>query len=145
MINPFRDTNWNPDLAARREFAKTLMIGLPLVAGVLALLTRWQKGVWLAWPWWLGGIGGAVGLLLLAVPKMAKPFYLAWNFAACCVGIVVSNVALALVFFLVVTPVGLALRLLGKDPMSRKLDRRARSYWNAAERVTDPERYFRQF
>jgi hypothetical protein len=49
-------------------------------------------------------------------------------------------------FYLVLTPVGLLLRLLGKDPLHRKPDRSAASYWvkRAPEKI-DPERYERLF
>jgi hypothetical protein len=50
-----------------------------------------------------------------------------------------------LVFYGVITPIGLAARLLGHDPMQRGFDRQARSYWLRRDRVTSPGRYFRQF
>ena len=44
-------------------------------------------------------------------------------------GFVVSHVILTLFFFLVITPVGLVARLLGKDFLSLKLDRETQTYW----------------
>ena len=48
-------------------------------------------------------------------------------------------------FYVVMTPVGLLLRLLGYDPMHRRMDKTVESYWIKREPVTDPGRYFRQF
>jgi fatty acid desaturase len=67
--------------------------------------------------------------------------YLAWP-----IGFVVSHVVLALVYYLVVTPVGLLMRLVGYDPMKRRFDPAASSYWLARETGDgDARRYFRQF
>ena len=46
---------------------------------------------------------------------------------------IVSPVALAVMFFLVVTPTGLLMRLLGKDPLRLKRDPGAKSYWIARD------------
>ncbi len=42
---------------------------------------------------------------------------------------IVNPVVMGLLFFLVLTPFGLGLRLLGKDPLHRHFDRMAGSYW----------------
>jgi len=51
---------------------------------------------------------------------------------------------LVLVFFLVFAPVGIALRILGKDPLERKIDPAAESYWSERKPL-DPKRTERQF
>jgi len=50
-----------------------------------------------------------------------------------------------LVFYLVLTPMGLIMRLLRRDPMLRAYDRAAASYWEAARSQRAASRYFRQF
>jgi hypothetical protein len=52
---------------------------------------------------------------------------------------------MALIFYLVVTPVAVIMRLVGRDPMERTFDRSAKTYWKP--RRTDPSstRYFRQY
>jgi hypothetical protein len=42
---------------------------------------------------------------------------------------VVSPIALAIVFFLVVTPTGVIMRLLGKDPMRLRYEHESETYW----------------
>jgi hypothetical protein len=41
----------------------------------------------------------------------------------------VSPLVLGLVYFSTVTPIGLVLRVLGKDPLRLRFDREAESYW----------------
>ena len=145
MLNPFKDTDWNPDRAARRRFARSLVIGFPIIAALFAL-SGWVKGhTFHGWTLWLGIGGAALGAVLWLVPQIAKPFYLVWYFLACCIGIVTSNALLIAAYYLVFTPVGLLMRLLGRDPMKRRPDPQATTYWRKAEAVTDPARYYRQY
>ena len=59
--------------------------------------------------------------------------------------LVVSYTVLAMVFYLVLTPIGLLMRLVGYDPMSRRFDKDAASYWVPREGSRKVGRYFRQF
>ena len=43
------------------------------------------------------------------------------------------------------TPIGLVMRAFGWDPMQRKLDPQATTYWLPRQQVTDVKRYYRQF
>ncbi len=87
-----------------------------LFGGGKDLAVLWQIGVALA----------VVGTL---VPVLVKPIYYAWMTMALALGFVMTRVLLTIFFFLVVTPVALVFRLIGKDPLHRKLDREAESYW----------------
>ena len=144
MINPFHEVHRNPDLAGRRAFAKSIAIGMPLLALVLGVLGWFRAHTWPVWTWWLAGVGAAIGIMLWLLPQIARPFYIAWNGLGCCLGFVVSNTAVTAVYFLIVTPIGLTLRLLGRDPLRRRFERERESYWEDAEKTGDAERYFRQ-
>jgi hypothetical protein len=72
--------------------------------------------------------------------------FLGMSYAAWPIGFVVSHVILALVYYLVFTPVGLAMRIFRYDPMNRRFDDAAQSYWVVRDpAATPPKRYFRQF
>ena len=145
MLNPFQDTDWNPGLAARRRFARSLVIGFPVIAALFATVA-WVKGhAFPGWTLWLGVGGTSLGAVLWLVPQIAKPFYLAWHFFACCIGLVVSNALLAAAYYLVFTPAGLLLRLLGRDAIKRHRNPLAKTYWHKAASVPDPARYYRQY
>ena len=61
------------------------------------------------------------------------------------IGWVVSHLAMAAVYYVAVTPIGLVMRLVGRDPMERQLDRERATYWVERTRDGDADRYFRQF
>ncbi len=60
------------------------------------------------------------------------------------IGFVVSTIALAIMFYLVFTPLGLGMRLFGRDPLRLK-QRDTASQWTPYEQVDDPERAFKQY
>ncbi len=89
---------------------------------------------------------GAVCLLLAAVwPKAIRPLYVALNVVTWPIGYVLSHIVLFLVFFLVITPMAIVFRLIGRDAMNRTFDHSADSYWIRLESQPPAERYFRQF
>ena len=146
MVNPFKEVDWSPDLAARRAFAKSLVIGFPCVALVFLFILRIRHGGWDSpLPLWIAGVGCLVGGLLYLLPVIAKPFYLAWYGIACCIGLVMGNLLLGLVFYVFVTGIAVVMRLLGRDSLGRKFDRSAVSYWRESEQPSDPRRYYSQF
>jgi hypothetical protein len=61
------------------------------------------------------------------------------------IGFAVGHVLLAAVWYGLFTPVGLIMRLLGRDPLCRRPDREAESYWRPRSPQRDVRRYFRQF
>ena len=57
-----------------------------------------------------------------------------------------TRLILGIFFYLILTPVGLIMRLFGRDPLHRKLDRKATTYWEKRGSVEfKRERYERLF
>ena len=81
----------------------------------------------------------------MAIPGFLKGTYLASAYAALPIGLVVSYLILGVIYYLVLTPVGLLLRLRGYDPLSREWEPNAGTYWIRREALRDTDRYFRQF
>ena len=61
------------------------------------------------------------------------------------IGIVVSHLLIATVYYLCITPIGLLLRLRGRDVLKRRFPAGEESYWIERKAVEDKGRYFRQF
>ncbi len=79
-------------------------------------------------------------------PGFMRLIFVGMSYAAWPVGFVVSHVILAMVYYLVLTPIGWSMRLFGYDPMARRSGEPGASRW--VLRQTDSrgvERYFRQF
>ena len=82
---------------------------------------------------WLISIAIAFALLALLAPRALAPVEKAWMAFAHVIGTVMTYVILTVAFILVFTPMGLFLRLLGKDLLERKIDPDAPSYWTPVD------------
>jgi hypothetical protein len=85
------------------------------------------------------------GAAALAWPPALRPLYRGLSLVGAPIGWLVSLAILAAVFYLVLTPIGLVMRLFGRDPLQRRFDRSAPTYWVPRRAALRPERYFRQF
>jgi hypothetical protein len=90
--------------------------------------------------WTTGGILALLGWLR---PPVIRPLYVALIRLTFPIGWIVSHVVLAFVYYGILTPVGALVRIF-HDPMERKFDRHAKSYW-LTRQPPQPDRYFRQF
>jgi hypothetical protein len=133
--------NWKPSSRDLRMFSAMLMVFFAALAGIW----NWKTGQAIG-PIVLVGASWAIGLIGLIVPQAVRWVYVGWMVAVFPIGWVVSHFLLALIFFGVIMPIGLILRVLGRDPMRKLLDRSASTYWIARPtKPTDSQRYFRQF
>ena len=111
---------------------------------VVGALARWRWQAPVA-GWLLGSLALAVGLAYYALPPLRRPLYLAWSGLLLPLRLAVSYLVLAIVHYLVFTPVGLLLRLLGRDALGRRFDSETTSYFVRRRIALDPARYFRQY
>ena len=147
MINPFKEINWKPDSVELRKFAWSLLIGFPCIA-ILFFLAKWIKTHALPDAQFfvmLGGVGAAVGLVCLLISAIARLLYPIWYFLAACIGIVMANLIFMFLFFGIFAPMGLFMRLVGRDPLNLKWKRSAASYWFDVPPPPPASQYFRQF
>jgi hypothetical protein len=93
----------------------------------------------------LAGLGVAGAVVTWAAPAVGKRLFLGWTGAALPIGWTISHAVLAIVYYVVITPIGFVLRLTGYDPMRLGFDRGARTYWIERKSHRDPRRYLRQF
>ncbi len=114
----------DPSVRALRQFG--LVVGGVLLA--VGGLLLWRRGVGPA-VWALGGIGGALVVLGAVAPVALRPARTAWMALAFALGFVMTRVLLTAAFAVAVVPVAVVLRLLGKDPLSRRPDPDAETYW----------------
>jgi len=79
--------------------------------------------------WWAVAIGVVFLAAALRRPTVLHPLNRAWAQLSLLLARVVNPVVMGLLFFVVITPMALALRLLGKDPLRLRYDPVASSYW----------------
>lgn len=121
------------DRAGLRQFG--LMMAA-VIAPLFGLLLPWLFGfAWPAWPWILSGV---FALLALLYPLGLKPVYALWMRFGLVMGWINSRIILSSVFFVILLPVGLIMRVFGADPMARKLDASAQSY-RTESKATRPD------
>jgi hypothetical protein len=135
----FQHIKWHPDARELRRFAIAMLIGF----AVLGLLSAWRAG----------GIGttsivlwsAGVFLALAAfVPGLGRLAYLAVYLPSSIIGYIVSSVLLTVMFFLVITPMGIILRLMGKDPLQERRQKN-KTHWNPVKASKSEDSYYRQF
>jgi hypothetical protein len=135
------EINWHPDRRFLRQFAALLIVFFGAL-GAYQHFARGATNVAVAL-WTIGLVVGGVSLL---VPAAARYVYVGWMGALFPIAWIVSHAVLVLVYYLVITPIGLLMRLFGRDPLQRKFDRSAPSYWQPRPPPRGGvERYFRQF
>jgi hypothetical protein len=91
------------------------------------------------------GVGALLALWVWLAPALGRRLYVGWMLAAVPIGWTLTHLILGLIYYLVLTPIGLLMRLVGKDPMRRRLERDASSYWIERDEAASSERYFKQF
>ena len=88
-----------------------------------------------------------VGILgvALVIPKALRPFNRVWFYFGLLLQRVVSPIVLGILFFIVITPMGLAMRPFRADPLRLKKNKLHGSYWIKKDIPTTKETFKRQF
>jgi hypothetical protein len=87
---------------------------------------------------WALVVAGGFLLLAIAFPRYLAPLNRLWARFGVLLHKVVNPIILGLMFVLAITPVALIFRALGKDPLNRRFDPDAESYWIKREDVGPP-------
>ena len=134
------DINWKPTPKELRVFGLAFLVFSFVASGLLYWRFGWNPVIPV-----LLVAGPVVGLVALVYPKALRFLYIALTLLAFPIGLVLGNVLMALVYYLLVTPIGLVFRLLGRDPLFRKFDRQAKTHWVRRKPPAGMARYFRQY
>ncbi|MGI9286197.1 MAG: SxtJ family membrane protein [Pseudomonadales bacterium] len=98
-----------------------------IIAGILfGLILPYLFGyAWPKWPWILAGV---LIIWALILPATLRPVYRAWMTIGGALGWINTRIILGILFFVVFAPISLALWILGKDAMARKIHLPVDSY-----------------
>ena len=110
------------EISTNRSFGITFS-AVFLIIGIWPLLNNEPIRIWSI----------VISLIFLLFGLMNStlltPFNKIWFKFGILLGSIVSPIAMSMVFFIVVTPIGICMRLLRKDILNRKFDKNANSYW----------------
>ena len=102
-----------------------LIIGAVLIAIMMLLFWKEKQSYDI-----LMIVGVVLCVTSLILPVILKPFYFAWMTFAVILGWIMTRVILSLVFYGIITPIGLLSRLVGKEFLNLKLNKKENTYWN---------------
>jgi len=95
-------------------------------------------------PFYVSAVAGPTLLAgALVFPRALAPVERGWSLLAHALGWINTRILLAFVFFVVLAPIALFMRIIGKDPLERRRDRSRSTYWRTrepaeADRLTRP-------
>jgi len=114
------------NIKSRKKDLRKFGITVGLVFAMLGALLLWRQKPYYHWL-----LISAAALLVpgLLVPVVLKPIHKLWMTIAIVLGWIVTRIILTILFYLVVTPVGLLGRLFGNDFLHLKFDKNAETYW----------------
>jgi hypothetical protein len=131
--------NIKEDKTTLRKFGFTVGTVLLLVGIVLYLIGKSSSVVF-------GGIGILLILFGLILPNILKPLNKIWMTLAVILGWFMSRVILFILYYVIITPIGIFLKLIGKDFLHLKIDKSSKSYWEPREKkIAEQIDYERQF
>jgi len=111
------------DRKGLREFGLMMAGFLGVIFGVIIPLVRRHES-----PPWIWAIASFFVAFALIAPNLLNPVYQVWMRFGLALGWVETRIVLGLIFYLMIFPMGLVMRLMSNDPMRRELQKREPSY-----------------
>ena len=91
----------------------------------------------------------AIGMLIALVawvnPLWLKPVFVTLMIVTFPLGMLIGFVLMVCVYYLCIAPIGVLLRVFGKDPLAKRWDSEASSYWIERSDMAPVAQYFKQF
>ncbi len=144
------EVDLNPDRKSLRTFGVICLVAFALIGtwikfrhAFLFFEMSAETAAGIAWvAWVMAGLGGLAGLL---APGALKLLYIGLTVISFPIGLVISSVVVAVLFYGVLVPLGLVLRGLRMDPLTREFVADLESYWRPRKQVADVTQYYRQY
>ena len=122
-----------------RKFGITIGVILLIIAGFLFWKEKESFQILLAF-------GITFCIFGIVIPFILKPIYWVWMIFSIILGWIMTRVILSLLFYIILTPIGLILRLFGKQFLELRWDKSKKSYWKyITNEKLQNENYEKQF
>lgn len=129
--------DWSPTERQLFQFAWLSVLVLPLATWMLELSTYVTLTAAL--------VGLALVLLAHWQPVVMRPIYIGANLLAAPIGMVAGELAMLVIYFIVLLPIGCAFRILRRDALKLEIQRDEQSYWQTKDESGDQSSYYRQY
>jgi hypothetical protein len=143
--------NLKPERNVLEQFSWIALFAFPLLGG---LFTR-GGALWYDLPNWnwshtavsvLLGIAVVQRLALFAgIRHLTLGLYVVMTLVAFPIGFVLSHVIMLVIYYLVITPIALVFRVMGRDVLGRRLEPQRTSYWTERSKPRDAASYFKLY
>ncbi len=141
--------NFNPDEKTLRQFGYIALVGFGLLgAAAWTESAIFRMGLGAARTpvaYALLGLAAISLLFSLVAPALNKGIFVALSVLTYPIGFVMSYVIMGTLFFLVIAPIAIVMRVIGFDPLKRGYDKNAASYYSATRANRTKESYFKQY
>ncbi len=81
-----------------------------------------------AWPMWPFIVMAVFWVIAAIAPQTLRPINHIWLKIGNVLGFINTRIILGLMFFVMIFPIGMLLKIFGKDSMNRKLDKKTNTY-----------------
>lgn len=131
-------SGWNPTTSQLRQFAWAAPIGFGLVGFAVHRLGAPMSATWI-------GVGFGIVILVagLARPTSIRLVFALLMLLAMPIGWIVSNLFIAIFYYLLLTPLALVFRLFGRDPLSVRT-KAGDTAWEPRHKRDGAASYYRQ-
>lgn len=131
----------------RKRQAREVLVGAPVAAIVWLLLIRLIGGTWsFGFPVAIMAFSGLLSALMVGPEPLATFAYRFWKGLLFLIDWIVSRVVCLVLYYLLITPMGILLRLFRVRLLNLKDEDSKASQWRKVSPSSDPRRqYFRQF
>ena len=131
------EINLQPSDRQLRQFGMLSLVLMPFIVWLwTASLTAFA---------WAFGVGLILCGLGLWRPVLLKPVFLGLIILTLPIGLVVGELAMLLIYFGLFLPMAIVFRMLGRDPLQRRLTPEKETFWQPRPRPAGSRSYFRQF
>lgn len=133
-------TNWNPGTRDLRVFGIAALVLTALLSVLLYIFKDLPMGVACG----IAGFGIFTFACSLVLPGIARLIYRVLMAITLPIGVVVSFLLMAVLYYLVITPLGMVFGVIGRDALRLRRSANAASYWVPRKRQRELKRYFHQ-
>ena len=132
--------NWRPGERDLRLFSSAMLFLLTVIGFIVWHRTGDNTVLTCTVP-----VGMVIVIIGILRYSLLLPLYRFWMAVMTPVMFVVQNVLLIIIFFIAFMPVGILMKMMGRDPLTKHRDPAADSYWVLRRNKRKPEDYFRQY